>query len=202
MMTERYLVPATLTDEQCDSLEEALFEAEDIRDPFDKWLVICRAIGTPVEAGEMEVVGYLATRPDAMRPDVACPDMEPHYFRQGWTTAALVRQSDAFAQIASRDKLIAEQRTEIIRTGTQLAAYRTASREADAALLKRIESFRTENERLHGVPAAIAQAVAELPDRSSPGDAPDMMLVTADELASIVRAAIDAAMGREGRDDG
>lgn len=39
--------------------------------------------------------------------------------------------------------------------------------------------------------AAIVQAVAELPDRTSPDDWPDAMLVTADELSSIVRAAAE-----------
>ena len=34
----------------------------------------------------------------------------------------------------------------------------------------------------------IIRAVAELPDRTSPDDQPEMMLVTADELAAILRA--------------
>lgn len=38
--------------------------------------------------------------------------------------------------------------------------------------------------------AACVRAVAELPDRNSPEDMPDMMLVTAEELAAILRAHI------------
>lgn len=41
--------------------------------------------------------------------------------------------------------------------------------------------------------------VAELPDRTSPEDAPDVMLVTAEELAGIVRAAL-AALPSGGED--
>jgi hypothetical protein len=40
----------------------------------------------------------------------------------------------------------------------------------------------------------IIGAVAELPDRTSPDDWPDAMLVTADELRAIVRAEIDAML--------
>jgi hypothetical protein len=39
----------------------------------------------------------------------------------------------------------------------------------------------------------IVREVAELPDRTSPADWPEAMLVTADELRSIVRAARGAA---------
>lgn len=40
---------------------------------------------------------------------------------------------------------------------------------------------------------AVCLAVAELPDRTSPDDWPDAMLVTADELRQIVRAALGHA---------
>lgn len=40
----------------------------------------------------------------------------------------------------------------------------------------------------------IVGAVAELPDRTSPDDWPDAMLVTACELRAIVRAEIDALL--------
>jgi hypothetical protein len=43
------------------------------------------------------------------------------------------------------------------------------------------------------VVADICQAVAELPDRTSPDDQPDMMLVTHDELQQIVTDALFAA---------
>ncbi len=43
------------------------------------------------------------------------------------------------------------------------------------------------------VAAKIVREVAELPDRTSPADAPDMMLVTADELRAIVLAALQPA---------
>lgn len=36
----------------------------------------------------------------------------------------------------------------------------------------------------------IVREVAELPDRTSPEDAPDMMLVSADELRAVVLAAL------------
>ncbi|GAA4475438.1 hypothetical protein [Gluconacetobacter asukensis] len=82
----------------------------------------------------------------------------------------------------------------------------TAERHAAEFEVRAKSALQAENERLRealdDVPATVLQAVAELPDRSSPDDAPDMMLVTADELASIVRAAIDAAMDREGQGDG
>ena len=41
----------------------------------------------------------------------------------------------------------------------------------------------------------ICVAVAELPDRTSPEDEPDMMLVTRDELATIIRAALPPPPG-------
>jgi hypothetical protein len=44
--------------------------------------------------------------------------------------------------------------------------------------------------------AATVTRVAELPDRSSPDDRPDMMLVTAEELATELRAfAVDLLAG-------
>lgn len=318
MMTKRYLVPATLTDEQCDTLEEALLEAEGFRDTFDKWHVICRAIGMTINAGEMEVVGFIGARtfgewdPSGVR--------GIYRLRQAHDDTALVRQSDASAEIASRDTKIAELTAHMETVISFDEAYRrkvarrvlpaamgdmmkianliewakkihdqfgntciyavdlswgavALNREADdrerlspsksswtdnpdfegadqeaafAALKEESADLQAENdrlrealttianiqlcpiavsdayravstaqralshqpppgrtdrERLDGMPAAIAQAVAELPDRSSPCEAPDMMLVTADELASIVRAAIDAAMNREGRGD-
>lgn len=39
---------------------------------------------------------------------------------------------------------------------------------------------------------SVCQSVAEIPDRSSPDDAPDMMLVTADELHTIVVCALES----------
>jgi NTP pyrophosphatase (non-canonical NTP hydrolase) len=52
-----------------------------------------------------------------------------------------------------------------------------------------------------GLAEQIVREVAELPDRTSPEDQPDMMLVTADELAAIVRAALSRPASG-GRDDG
>lgn len=43
----------------------------------------------------------------------------------------------------------------------------------------------------------VLQDVSELPDRTSPNDAPEMMLVTGDELADIIRAALTAAQGEK-----
>lgn len=43
------------------------------------------------------------------------------------------------------------------------------------------------------LPFAIARGVAELPDRSSPENDPEMMMVTTKELKDIVRRAIDSA---------
>ncbi|BCZ75936.1 hypothetical protein CFR73_12905 [Novacetimonas maltaceti] len=50
---------------------------------------------------------------------------------------------------------------------------------------------------LYAVPFDVVQAVAELPDRTSPDGDPEMMRVTAKELLGIVRSAIDAAMNAE-----
>lgn len=44
----------------------------------------------------------------------------------------------------------------------------------------------------------ITRTVAELPDRSSPEEWPEAMLVTADELRQIVRDAVDAASRHPG----
>lgn len=41
------------------------------------------------------------------------------------------------------------------------------------------------------IATSICQTVAEIPDRSSPDDQPDMMLVTADELITIVLCALE-----------
>ena len=45
----------------------------------------------------------------------------------------------------------------------------------------------------------VIQHVAELPDRTSPDDAPDMMLVTADELTEILRVERGQAPDPTGR---
>ena len=45
------------------------------------------------------------------------------------------------------------------------------------------------------IAAAIAQEIAELPDRTSPDDWPEAMLVTADELMAICEREIEAAEG-------
>lgn len=43
---------------------------------------------------------------------------------------------------------------------------------------------------------AIARDIAELPDRTSPEDAPEMMLVTHDELISAIISRLDGEVGR------
>jgi hypothetical protein len=43
---------------------------------------------------------------------------------------------------------------------------------------------------------SVLNDVAELPDRTSPDDEPDMMLVTADELARIIRERLSEALSR------
>ncbi|MBY4640768.1 hypothetical protein K6L44_12395 [Gluconacetobacter entanii] len=48
---------------------------------------------------------------------------------------------------------------------------------------------------LYNVPFRVVQAVAELPDRTSPDGDPEMMQVTTKELTGIVRSAIDAHDG-------
>lgn len=48
-----------------------------------------------------------------------------------------------------------------------------------------------------GMVESIVRSVAELPDRNSPEEWPEAMLVTADELASIVTAALAPAVGGE-----
>jgi hypothetical protein len=43
---------------------------------------------------------------------------------------------------------------------------------------------------------SVLNDVAELPDRTSPDDEPDMMLVTADELGRIIRVRLSEALSR------
>lgn len=66
----------------------------------------------------------------------------------------------------------------------ELETYLCQARAAIAAL------SRTYEQGIEDVAAQIVQDVAELPDRTSPDDWPDAMLVTADELAEIVRLAL------------
>ena len=64
------------------------------------------------------------------------------------------------------------------RAANAVARHRTTSLAAQDGLVERI-----------------VRDVAELPDRTSPEDWPDAMLVTADELAAIVAAALSAIKG-------
>jgi len=48
-------------------------------------------------------------------------------------------------------------------------------------------------ETVESIASRIVQDVAELPDRSSPDDQPEMMLVSSDELYGIVRECLAAA---------
>jgi hypothetical protein len=45
----------------------------------------------------------------------------------------------------------------------------------------------------------VIRAVAELPDRDSPADQPEMMLVTADELRAIINRELGYTFGPQGR---
>jgi len=56
-------------------------------------------------------------------------------------------------------------------------------------------------ERVDGIVHRVCVAVAELPDRTSPEDEPDMMLVNHDELSTILRIAL-SALPRAETDDG
>lgn len=62
----------------------------------------------------------------------------------------------------------------------------------DAALT----SLRSLNKEVEEAVVSVCRAVAELPDRNSPADWPEAMLVTHDELADAVRTAVAAALGR------
>lgn len=53
-----------------------------------------------------------------------------------------------------------------------------------------------------GIAATVCRQVAELPDRDSPEDWPEAMLVTADELRMIVRQALGAAAPAQEAEDG
>lgn len=57
----------------------------------------------------------------------------------------------------------------------------------EALVAQRDAIITRQNER---IVANILREVAELPDRTSPENAPDMMLVSADELRAIVLAAL------------
>lgn len=48
-------------------------------------------------------------------------------------------------------------------------------------------------EELEHIVAGVVRDVAELPDRTSPGDQPEMMLVSSDELGDIVRRHLEHA---------
>ncbi len=65
----------------------------------------------------------------------------------------------------------------------------------------KMSSDRTDRERLDAVPSLIVQRVAELPDRTSPDDGTDMMLVTGGELTDIIYASIADAMQQEEHGD-
>lgn len=51
-------------------------------------------------------------------------------------------------------------------------------------------------DRIAAIRQRVVQRVAELPDRTSPDDWPEAMLVTADELSTIVTEELDAALAR------
>lgn len=59
-----------------------------------------------------------------------------------------------------------------------------------------MDILRSLKKEVEGAVASVCRAVAELPDRNSPADWPEAMLVTHDELADAVRTAIAAALGR------
>ncbi len=53
-------------------------------------------------------------------------------------------------------------------------------------------------ERRYGeIATQIVRDVAELPDRTSPEDQPDMMLVTSDELTAIVLSSLNQQEGKD-----
>lgn len=65
--------------------------------------------------------------------------------------------------------------------------------EGNAYKAKSSEGAEQESDALDGIVSLVVREVAELPDRTSPDDAPDMMLVTADELESAIRSAFYAS---------
>ena len=66
--------------------------------------------------------------------------------------------------------------------------------QARDAWFQQIEAQRSAaSAAIDGVVARVTQRIAELPDRSSPADWPEAMLVTADELAVILREELEAA---------
>ncbi|MBB2157240.1 hypothetical protein HLH33_13115 [Gluconacetobacter diazotrophicus] len=137
----QYLVRLPLTDEQ----ERAIVVAQTGTPPSVKadTEAAIRAIGTRVEAGDLATVGYVAPG-DIFQNGAMWPMRNIYQRRADAWPDAVVRRTDAEAQIASRDKLIAEQGKEVVRTGTQLAAYRAAS----TAFLERIADLQAEIERL------------------------------------------------------
>ncbi|WP_041249565.1 hypothetical protein [Gluconacetobacter diazotrophicus] len=141
----QYLVRLPLTDEQ----ERAIVVAQTGTPPSVKadTEAAIRAIGTRVEAGDLATVGYVAPG-DIFQNGAMWPMRNIYQRRADAWPDAVVRRTDAEAQIASRDKLIAEQGKEVVRTGTQLAAYRAASRAASTAFLERIADLQAEIERL------------------------------------------------------
>lgn len=75
----------------------------------------------------------------------------------------------------------------LLRNGVQIASFNARDWGGDTA------AWEAAWNHLYGpsnelIADGIVKGVAELPDRTSPDDQPDMMLVTADELTEIVMA--------------
>lgn len=62
-----------------------------------------------------------------------------------------------------------------------------------AATIREFQKEETRNERHERIADFICQEIAELPDRTSPADQPEIMLVTRDELHTIVCDALAAS---------
>ncbi|GAA4475445.1 hypothetical protein GCM10023157_04300 [Gluconacetobacter asukensis] len=105
-----YLVPAKLTDEQCDLLENALLEAEDKHDAYDKWIAISSALGMPVEASGLETVRWGPSYTMPGRPSLFASKRKAEHWATtpGRSIVAFVSKSDAAVQITARDAKIAE----------------------------------------------------------------------------------------------
>lgn len=102
------------------------------------------------------------------------------------------------AELMGGDPLAFEPCPEMDALLVALDAARPGWRDTARSTAPQPQAAQPDRERLNGVPSAVVQAVAELPDRTSPDDDSDTMLVTTDELASIVLLSIANAMDQEG----
>jgi hypothetical protein len=151
------------------------------------------SIATPEPAADPRVAEAplrAVPQPDGSRVVVMHPDLE--------AAARKANSKPSEADSGSSDPRVAEAVADVLDSTAQRLDGEGPTFDAAATLRSAARRLRRSAQPVEALLDDIVRQVAELPDRSSPEDWPEAMLVTSDELRSILTAILTAQAGDEG----